>query len=516
MTRNSTSHLGIAAIVLVAAGWLCVMSGLCGTGIGLLMAWDRSLRATSVAIATEQALTGLTTPAAPVAGSANQVTPGPPAKGPSSGLSQGPAGIGAPEPAGTPNAASSSAPATIPAPDASTGGSLGAGTARSPGVGTAGSPSAGTAGPNHGTGRTGRTGRTSIVTATPEPSMPVTPATPAGATSAPTSSGVDFPSLPDLSKRHPMQTTAHFALYAQDPEDRLLTRTVTTWAPQVEEILAHDVQRIGNGLPRSPVSLVFARTYGARCPARGLAVTQNDVPLILVFVSDATAEVQIRAVLAHEMVHQLTSTDRFVGDGVLTEGIANWGADDLALAWQGFPDWDSAVRKYLADGDYVSIADAGGQIPLPGEDCLARRDRVYNARTAFVGWLVRHYGLATVLAMPYIELAPYGSTVSGTPAAVPSGAKNSLVAPRSAPMATTGTFTPPFSDLATPTSPAGTVGTVTSITTSTSTTPSMATVTAATAPPAMLGRLPDYEAATGHNLRALEMLWLEEVAEGRR
>ena len=96
----------------------------------------------------------------------------------------------------------------------------------------------------------------------------------------------------------------------------------------------------------------------------------------------------------------LTLDDRFVGDGVLTEGIANWGGGQAVLRWQGFSDWPDAVRGYWRQGRYVPITDASALQPRGADDCIARRDRVYNIRTAFVGWLIARIGLARVLAMP--------------------------------------------------------------------------------------------------------------------
>ncbi|MFN8422350.1 MAG: hypothetical protein U0470_02820 [Anaerolineae bacterium] len=121
--------------------------------------------------------------------------------------------------------------------------------------------------------------------------------------------------------------------------------------------------RLGRDMPVRPIGIVFSRGYEAACPARGLAAPTDDerkTPLIMVFIGPDTSDLQIRAVLAHEMAHHIAMDDAFVGDGVLTEGIANWAAGAYALAWQGFGSWDDAARRYLAEGDYVSVADPSG------------------------------------------------------------------------------------------------------------------------------------------------------------
>lgn len=214
---------------------------------------------------------------------------------------------------------------------------------------------------------------------------------------------VDWPDLPELGARTALTTTDHFAVYVAEDGDPLLSDLAAAWSPALEPILAYVSTRLGLALPHAPVDVVFARAYEAPCRARGLASPGGERPVIVLFAQESIGPRQVRAVLAHEIVHHLTANDRFVGDGILTEGLAHWGAGEMLLAWQGFRTWDDAVRRYLAQGRYVSITDDTALNPRPGDDCLERRDRVYNIRTAFVDWLIRSYGLETVLAMPYLE-----------------------------------------------------------------------------------------------------------------
>jgi hypothetical protein len=259
-----------------------------------------------------------------------------------------------------------------------------------------------TATSTHKTGSIGSAGTGSAGTSVPGARPEVTPG---GPTPTPTLiPAVDWPQLPDLKDRQPQQSTQHFAVYAADPTDALLNDLVQKWTPQMDTILADDTARLHRELPRVPVNVVFQRAYDARCPARGLTSPGGDKPLLMVYVNDATTDIQIQAVLAHEMAHHLTSGPGFVGDAVLTEGIANWGGGDRVLLWQNFPSWDAAVLNYLARGEYESVADPAALNPQPGENCLARRDRVYNVRAAFVGWLIDRIGLERVLAMPYLEV----------------------------------------------------------------------------------------------------------------
>jgi len=360
----------------------------------------------------------------------------------------------------------------------------GGGLALAPGGSSrAGGASTGESPPGDGPAATGATAMPAVTgTSVTSPATRAT-ATPRRLTATPPPpgptpvSGVDWPKLAELGEREPQATTAHFQVFADDPDDALLGKAVDRWTPELEALLDRTRAKLGGrSLPTSPVQLVFTRAYDARCPARGLAATAHDPPLLMIFMDEATTELQLRAVLAHEMAHHLTLDERFVGDGILTEGIANWAADGLMLEWQDYPSWDAAVRDYLARGEYVSITDRSPLSPRPGEDCIARRDRVYNARTSFVDWLVRRVGLDTVLAMPYVEIEmprmeEAADAEDGESAQSEEGAGG--------------------------TSEGGDADSL------------------ATPEPEIL-RVPDYEAATGLDLAALERLWLAEVRAGGR
>lgn len=216
---------------------------------------------------------------------------------------------------------------------------------------------------------------------------------------------VDWPATPDLSAREPLTRTQNFRVFPASDQDRLLVRQADAWAPRLEEILATTSRRLGGRVLSEPVDLVFARAYPARCPARGLAATRQEPPLLMIFLDDSTSAVQLEAVLAHEMAHHLSLDERFVGDGVLTEGIANWGGGGAVLRWQGFDSWPQAVRRYWREGRYLSITDPTALSPRGDEDCIARRDRVYNIRTAFVDWLIQRIGVEALLAMPVAEVS---------------------------------------------------------------------------------------------------------------
>ena len=209
----------------------------------------------------------------------------------------------------------------------------------------------------------------------------------------------DFAVYDELLGFQPAIQTTHFDLYAVDSTDPLLAASVARWAGQIETLHDYVSSRAGP-MASETVAVLFDRRYEARCPARGLASPGHERPHLVVFLDDETSDEQVRAVLAHEIAHHAFTGEDFVGDGVLTEGLANWAAGDYALAWQGHESWAAAAEGYLEAGQYVSVADHGALTPREGEDCIARRDRIYNVRAAFVAWLVERYGLDLIGAMP--------------------------------------------------------------------------------------------------------------------
>jgi hypothetical protein len=241
----------------------------------------------------------------------------------------------------------------------------------------------------------GRDERTPARLATPRPTQPV-----------------DWPTIPELSELEPVLRTDAYVVYTTE-DSRVLQTYARRWERSVDGIAALVASRLGLAGERPMIHLVFAPAYRGDCPARGLAtmrelgeptVEGEDVPMIAVFVDSSTSEDQVRAVIAHETAHAYTFARGFVGDGVLTEGVANWAPGGLVRRWQGVESWRAQALERLADGTYVSVADPAGLTPDPGEDCLARRDRVYNIRAAFTEWLVGRYGREMVLAMPSFEV----------------------------------------------------------------------------------------------------------------
>lgn len=143
------------------------------------------------------------------------------------------------------------------------------------------------------------------------------------------------------------------------------------------------------------------------CPTRAFASAREGYGFVNVFVDPAWSDAMLRRIVAHEVGHVYHFALRGAiegpsGDAILIEGLATWLARHAWLADLGFASFDDAVRSYLEDGTYVSLAgdyelDVVAAVSSPAE-CFALRDRLYTQWAGFVAFLLDEYGLDAVLA----------------------------------------------------------------------------------------------------------------------
>ncbi|MCH8309374.1 MAG: hypothetical protein IIB17_02610 [Chloroflexi bacterium] len=142
-----------------------------------------------------------------------------------------------------------------------------------------------------------------------------------------------------------------------------------------------------------------------------------------------TGSAQIYAVAAHELGH-LVAKGRFgskLADGVISEGVATWAAEDPWLAWLGFNSFDSAVRTIVSDGAYIPFSEAfESEISgLSVDECWESRNIQYTEWASFVGYLIEEYGMDTLARLWDTGKEPRQTSVrirgtgSGPPAIAP-------------------------------------------------------------------------------------------------
>ena len=137
------------------------------------------------------------------------------------------------------------------------------------------------------------------------------------------------------------------------------------------------------------------------CPPRGLAVPGLPHYASRIAADVETPQVQVLAVAAHELGHQVASV-RFAGrpaDGLLNEGVATLWAQEYVIAWLGWPSLDEVVRTFVIEGTYIPFDQRGDLVPWAGltaDECWARRDTLYGQYGSFVGFLSQEYGMEAV------------------------------------------------------------------------------------------------------------------------
>jgi hypothetical protein len=200
-----------------------------------------------------------------------------------------------------------------------------------------------------------------------------------------------------LPTRVKVAETEHFIFFAQDgyfPVDQ------PWWTAQAEQIYAYVSQRLNGAQVKHKVSLAFQPPNEEACPIRGLASAGKE-PMIIIFAGQNSTRAYLLAVLAHEIGHAISFEgfpDGTPDNIALSEGIATWGSGKYWAAWKNVPSQDDLIRSYLDEGSYEAIhenTDLRGVYPWQrntGQDCLARRDRLYSEWGSFTGYLIETYG----------------------------------------------------------------------------------------------------------------------------
>lgn len=242
-----------------------------------------------------------------------------------------------------------------------------------------------------------------------EPTVPAataTPTVPPPTVTRPAEIVVEGPAeMPEVLPTIPLPgqkvlETEHFDFYVEDgyrPVD------LDQFARTAEDIYAEvsaGMAATGAGSPND-VILAFQPPEERSCPARGMTLSAEPGPQVIIFADEQTDEAQIQGVLAHEVVHVIHSAgfDRPLGgDRNLTEGLATWFSRDYWTAWHQTESLEEMVRAYLATGEYVPLAKADVLRVHPRAqdanltDCLNQRDIIYTQWASFVGYLVDSYG----------------------------------------------------------------------------------------------------------------------------
>jgi hypothetical protein len=246
--------------------------------------------------------------------------------------------------------------------------------------------------------------------ATP-PKATATPTEPSSTATRPAEIIVEGPAeMPEVLPTIPLPgqkvlESEHFDFYVEDgyrPVDmERLARTAEDIYAEVSADMVDAMGAIVDAESPNDVILSFQPPEERSCPARGMTLSAEPGPRVIIFADEQTEEAQIQGVLAHELVHVIHSTgfDRPLGgDRNLTEGLATWFSRDYWATWHQTGSLEEMVRGYLAASEYVPLseADVFSVHPLTQganlSDCLDQRDILYTQWASFVGYLGDTYG----------------------------------------------------------------------------------------------------------------------------
>lgn len=157
---------------------------------------------------------------------------------------------------------------------------------------------------------------------------------------------------------------------------------------EVEEVITSASTLLGIQL-RGRVSLRFEPGFGGPCPLLG--VTYSQIRTIYMYYSPGSNREGLRAILAHEIVHQLQQdyygNDHLRSDTILLEGMAVWASYRYDRTTTGEPGYQSRVRNAQANGQRLSVT------RNPAGNCRTpNRAGLYDQWGSFTDYLISTYG----------------------------------------------------------------------------------------------------------------------------
>jgi hypothetical protein len=179
--------------------------------------------------------------------------------------------------------------------------------------------------------------------------------------------------------------TAHLDLYRI--AGGLPATALLDLAPQFEQAIDRVGARMAARLS-GRVALSFEPPQRGSCALRGLTLSHQRT--IHLYYAPDTPEARIRAVVAHELAHQLQHD--YYGwpahqrsDLILLEGQATWASGDYALDDQGQPGWASAAERALAAGTLLPL-----DVSLEADCRTTTRNSAYTGWASFVAFLMTY------------------------------------------------------------------------------------------------------------------------------
>jgi len=104
------------------------------------------------------------------------------------------------------------------------------------------------------------------------------------------------------------------------------------------------------------------------------------------------AKDHLSGIFAHELGHiiysRLIDSSFYSGNMYWAEGFASWAAGKYYLHWQGYQNYDSAIKEIVSLNRFYDIKNIYGELDRPAK----QRDVIYVEWASFIDFLIEKYG----------------------------------------------------------------------------------------------------------------------------
>jgi len=132
------------------------------------------------------------------------------------------------------------------------------------------------------------------------------------------------------------------------------------------------------------------------------------------------AKDNLSGIFAHELGHVLYSKliDSLfhIGNMYWGEGFASWAAGKYYLQWQGYQNYDSAIKEIVSSNRFYDIKNIYNEPYRPAK----QRDVVYVEWASFIDFLIEKYGFdkSIILSSLFASVGKELSTQDGSPLSI--------------------------------------------------------------------------------------------------
>lgn len=150
---------------------------------------------------------------------------------------------------------------------------------------------------------------------------------------------------------------------------------------------------------------------------RGSARTNTTSDSIFLSKDSIKAKNNLAGIFAHELGHIIyfksIDTLFYSGNMYWDEGFASWAAGKYYLQWQGYRNYDSAIKEIVSSNRFYDIKNIYCESYRPAKE----RDVIYVEWASFIDFLIEKYGFEKSLTLSslFARVGKEMSTADGSP-----------------------------------------------------------------------------------------------------